>query len=222
MWDAKHDWLHLKMKVVHWMQVKVILMLFRNNSLIDWKANLRGWPAHSLITMLLSLLSHSCVGTARPELSKWAIISPVTIHRCHPQPPTPTPSVRFPLQREAITDCVCVVCLCVLHWAIHDSTKLESRPSPICSAPEAQTTTVSVQAEEMRIRMYLSRCIQYMCACVCVCECIPTLQSFDGRGLWRQTMPKGGEDHRGADSRLLKAQPRPFSSSTWENTCHSH
>lgn len=139
-----------------------------------------------------------------------------------PSAPTPTPSVRFPLQREAITDCVCVVCLCVLHWAIHDSTKLESRPSPICSAPEAQTTTVSVQAEEMRIRMYLSRCIQYMCACVCVCECIPTLQSFDGRGLWRQTMPKGGEDHRGADSRLLKAQPRPFSSSTWENTCHSH
>ncbi len=107
LWDAKHDWLYLKIKVVHWEQVKVILTLFRNDLLIDWKANQRGWPTHDQVTMLHSLLSHSSVGTGWPGLSKWAIIMACNYTPLSPSPSFPPSSVCFSLQCEAIRDCMC-------------------------------------------------------------------------------------------------------------------
>lgn len=229
LWDAKHGWLYLKIKGSHWKWVKVILMLFRNDLLTDCKANQRGWPTHSLITMLLSPLSHSPAGTSRPELSEWAIIM-----ACNHTPPSPAPSlpafsVRFPLQCEAIRDsvCWCGWFVSVIQWATHDSIKLESWPRPICLTPEANTTTVVVQAEEMKGWTDFYYCT-YMCVYMCVCVWWQNERAHASFAfLWRLRVFKAEHARGGRATEvlipgLLKAQPGPLSSSTWENTCHGH
>lgn len=115
LWDTKHDWLYLKIKVVHWERLKVIRTLFRNDLVIDWKANRGGWPTRGLVTMLHSLLSHSSVRTGWPGLCKWAIIMACNHTPLSPSPSFPPFSVPFPLQCEAIRDrmCQCVWFVCV-------------------------------------------------------------------------------------------------------------
>lgn len=127
------------------------------------------------------------LGLVGPSFPSGPLSWPVTTHRCHHRHPSPLLVSAF-LCSVKLLEIVCVgVCrlfLCVIQWTIRDSTKLESRPRPICLAPEANTTTVSVQAEEMKGCTYFY-CCMYVCECVCggnMSVPMPALQSYGDGG----------------------------------------
>lgn len=66
-------------------------------------------------------------------------------------------------------------------------------------------------------------CVAVAVHVACLCSQIPALQRFPAECFeGRSCKEEEGEATEVLILELLKSQPRLFSSSTWENTCHGH
>ena len=205
--------------------MKVILTLFRNDLLIDWKANQRGWPSHGLITMLLSLLSHSSVGLVGLGFPSGPLSWSVTTHRCHHHHHHPRPL----LVSTFLSSVKLLEIICVGVWFVCVSSNGLSMTAPVGEPTQTNPSNtwsqnkhcLGASRRDEGLEVFFSL---YIYACVCggrqVCTCqlssLSVAEGFEGgpcqRGGGREVLIPG----------LLKAQPRPFCSGTWENTCHGH